>query len=375
LRGSFPPQETSFSSPLAFAFAAGFIGFRSIAEAPAMTTANGRRTLEVRIETFIYRAPFRISGYVFHEAKVVVAVIGEKGIEGRGESSGAFYLGETPEAMAAAIEELRDQIERGLTRRELKGVMPANGARNAIDCALWELDARLAGKPAWALAGIGKPRPLLTTYTIGADDPSDMAAGAKNYSDARALKLKLTGDAELDAERVRAVWNARKDVWIGIDGNQGFTPDTLERLLPTLIEADVKLIEQPFARGQEADLDGFDRPIPFAADESALSLTDVAGLVGRFDVLNIKLDKCGGLTEGLAMAAEAQRLGLKVMVGNMGGSSLAMAPAFILGQSCDIVDLDGPVFLVTERTPSVRYEHGLIHCDDTLWGSARRTAA
>ena len=334
-----------------------------------MTTANSRRTLEIRIETFTYRAPFRISGYAFHDAKVVVAVIGENGVEGRGESSGAYYLGETPETMAEAIEELRDKVELGLTRRELQAAMPANGARNAIDCALWELDARLAGKPAWALAGVGKPRPLLTTYTIGADDPSDMAAGAKNYSDARALKLKLTGDTKLDAERVRAVRDARRDVWIGIDANQGFTPDTLKQLLPTLIEADVKLIEQPFARGQEADLDGFDRPIPFAADESALSLADVQGLIGRFDVLNIKLDKCGGLTEGLAMAADAQRLGLKVMVGNMGGSSLAMAPAFILGQSCHIVDLDGPLFLKSDRVPGATYEDGFVTCPDELWGA------
>ena len=334
-----------------------------------MMTTHRRRTLDVRIETFAYRAPFRISGYVFHEARVVVVVIGENGIEGRGESSGTYYLGETPEVMVAAIEKLRDKVERGLTRRELQMALPANGPRNAIDCALWELDARLAGKPAWALAGVGNPRPLLTTYTLGADEPADMAAGAKNYADARALKLKLTGDVELDAERVRAVRGSRKDVWIGIDANQGFTPDKLERLLPTLIEADVKLIEQPFARGREADLDGFDRPIPFAADESALCLSDVAGLVGRFDVLNIKLDKCGGLTEGLAMVAEAQRLGLKVMVGNMGGTSFAMAPAFILGQSCDIVDLDGPLFLKADRVPGATYEDGFVTCPDELWGA------
>lgn len=328
-----------------------------------------RRTLEVRIETFAYRAPFRISGYTFNDAKIVVAVIRQDGMEGRGESSGIYFIGETVESMAAEIEAYRSAITGGLSRLELQSVMPANGARNAVDCALWELEARLAGVPAWSLAGVDRPRPLLTTQTLGADDPAAMAQNAIDHADARALKLKLTGDADLDAERVRAVRQARRDVWIGVDGNQGFTPDTLGRLLPTLLDAGVRLVEQPFARGREADLDGLERPIPFAADETALNLGDVAGLVGRFDVLNIKLDKCGGLTEGLAMAAEARRLGLKVMVGNMGGSSLAMAPAFILGQYCDIVDLDGPLFLKSDRRPAVIYSDGLIDCPDALWGS------
>ena len=343
-----------------------------------MHARPARRTLDIRILTFPYVAPFRISGYTFHDAKVVLAVIGEEGVEGRGESSGIYFLGETAETMATEIEALRGVIVGGLSRDELQTAMPANGARNAIDCALWELEARLVGRPAWSLAGIDRPRPLLTTYTIGADDPADMAVRAKGkYAGARALKLKLTGDVDVDAERVRAVRRARPDVWIGVDGNQGFTPDALKTLLPTLIEADVKLIEQPFARGREADLDGFERPIPFAADETALNLADVQGLVGRFDVLNIKLDKCGGLTEGLAMAAEARRLGLQVMVGNMGGSSLAMAPAFILGQSCDIVDLDGPLFLKADHRPGAIYSDGLVDCPDMVWGApavAERTA-
>ncbi len=340
-----------------------------------MPDSNRRRTLEVRVETFPYKAPFRISGYTFNDAKVVVAVIGEGGIEGRGESSGIYFLGETVESMAAEIEAFRWEITGGLSRLELQSIMPANGARNAVDCALWELEARLAGVPAWSLAGIARPRPLLTTQTLGADDPVAMAQSAIDHANALALKLKLTGEVELDKERVRAVRQARRDVWIGVDGNQGFTAATLARLLPTLIDADVRLVEQPLARGKEADLDGFERPIPFAADETALNLADVAGLVGRFDVLNIKLDKCGGLTEGLAMAAEARRLGLKVMVGNMGGSSLAMAPAFILGQLCDIIDLDGPLFLKSDRRPAVVYADGLVDCPDALWGAPEVAAA
>ncbi|NJO12374.1 MAG: dipeptide epimerase, partial [Gammaproteobacteria bacterium] len=161
---------------------------------------------------------------------------------------------------------------------------------------------------------------------------------------------------------------ARPDVWLGVDANQGFTLPALERLLPVLLEARVLLLEQPLARGAEAALEGFSCPIPLAADESVQGLADVEGLQGRFDVVNIKLDKCGGLTEALLMAQAAQRLGLKVMVGNMVGSSLAMAPAFVVGQLCDIVDLDGPTFLAKDREPGVQYENGTIWCSQQVWG-------
>jgi L-alanine-DL-glutamate epimerase-like enolase superfamily enzyme len=197
-----------------------------------------------------------------------------------------------------------------------------------------------------------------------------MVEGAKRYAQARALKLKLTGEAELDAERVRAVRATRTDVWIGVDANQGFTPDTPETVLPALLEAKVGLLEQPFARGREADLDGLPRPIPIAADESVLTTGDVEGLRGRFDVINIKLDKCGGLTEGLKMAAQARRLGFQVMIGNMTGSSLAMAPGFVVGQQCDLVDLDGPIFLKEDRQPGVIYEDGYVRSPDAVWGGA-----
>jgi L-Ala-D/L-Glu epimerase len=195
-----------------------------------------------------------------------------------------------------------------------------------------------------------------------------MAQGARRFGQARALKVKLTGDAELDCARVSAVRAARPDVWLGVDANQAYDIATLRSVVGHLVGKGVELLEQPVARGHEADLEGFMSPIPVAADESALALADVPGLVGRFDVVNIKLDKCGGLTEGLAMARAAQHLGLKVMVGNMMGSSLATAPAFILGQLCDVVDLDGPTFLAHDRTPAVRYEGGSIWCDEAVWG-------
>jgi len=163
---------------------------------------------------------------------------------------------------------------------------------------------------------------------------------------------------------------ARPGVWMGVDANQGYSIDSLDALMPELIGAEVALLEQPLARGREADLQGFPSPIPIAADESALSLSDLPGLVGRFDIVNIKLDKCGGLTEGLAMVLEARKLGLGVMVGNMVGSSLAMAPGYILGQLCDVVDLDGPIFLARDRTPGATYVEGKIRCGEEVWGAA-----
>ena len=202
-----------------------------------------------------------------------------------------------------------------------------------------------------------------------------MAEGARNYADAKAIKIKLTGEVGLDLARVQAVRKARPDVWIGVDANQGFARRDLDRLIGGLLDERVALLEQPLPRGREADLDGYKSPIPIAADESALTLADVRGLVGRFDVVNIKLDKCVGLTEGLMMAQKARRLGLGVMVGNMVGTSLAMAPAFVLGQLCDYVDLDGPTFLATDRSPTVRYEAGEIHCGDEIWGGAGKLAA
>jgi L-alanine-DL-glutamate epimerase-like enolase superfamily enzyme len=192
---------------------------------------------------------------------------------------------------------------------------------------------------------------------------------ASTYGEAKALKLKLTGEPEIDAERVRAVRRARPDVWLGVDANQGFVPATLDAIVPALVESAVQLIEQPFVRGRESQLEGFDAGIPIAADESVQDLAELERHASRFDIVNIKLDKCGGLTEGLEMAAVARRLGLGVMVGNMLGSSLAMAPSWLLGQLCDVVDLDGPVSLARDRTPCVSYEQGLVAYPEQGWGN------
>ncbi len=326
--------------------------------------------LRVEVEKLRLSAPFRISGFVFEEQDVVVVTLDDGEHQGRGEASGVYYLGDTAPTIVVEIEAVRAAIQKNIDRAALQKLLPPGGARNAVDCALWELEAQRLGVAVWELAGLGSPKPLLTTFTLGADDPAVMVAGARKYAQARALKLKLTGDLAVDIERVKAVRAARPEVWMGVDANQGYTIDKLDSLLAVLVAAKVSLLEQPLKRGREADLEGFKSPIPIAADESALSLKDVAGLVGRFNVVNIKLDKCGGLTEALAMAHEARRLGLNVMVGNMVGTSLAMAPGFVVGQLCDVVDLDGPIFLAKDRTPSITYTNGNVWSGEQVWGGS-----
>lgn len=326
-------------------------------------------TLDVAVENFPLREPFSITGMTMLDTDVAVVTLGKDGHIGRGEASGVDYRGDSVPAMVKQIEALRTTIEGGLDRESLQRLLPAGGARNAVDCALWDLEAKLTGRPAWQIAGLDEPRPLLTTFTVGANPPEKMAADARAYVQAKAIKMKLTGQGE-DAERVRAVRAARPEVWLCVDANQGFTRESLARLMPVLTEARVQLIEQPFPVGQEAQMEGLDSSIPFAADESVQGLADVAKLAGRFHVVNIKLDKCGGLSEALVMAREARRLGLEVMVGNMVATSLAMAPAFLVGQLCSVVDLDGPVFLSRDRALPVRYEDGRISCPDALWGGA-----
>jgi L-alanine-DL-glutamate epimerase-like enolase superfamily enzyme len=325
--------------------------------------------LTYRVETHRLAAPFRISGYVFETSDVVVVELYDGQFTGRGEAAGVYYLGDDSSNIVAELDAHRSLIESAADREELLDLMPRGGARNAVDCALWDLEAKREGTDALKIARIDKARPLVTTFTLGADDPKVMADGALRHVGAQAIKVKLTGELKLDIERVAAIRAARPDVWLGVDANQGFTREDLDQLVSALSQHRVSLLEQPLKRGAEADLDGYRCPIPIAADESALGLDDVAGLVGRFDVINIKLDKCGGLTEALMIANEARRLGLGVMVGNMVGTSLAMAPAFVVGQHCDVVDLDGPTFLTEDRKPSCDYRDGTIWCGGEVWGS------
>jgi L-alanine-DL-glutamate epimerase-like enolase superfamily enzyme len=335
----------------------------------------GAVKLSIAVEKLRLSAPFRISGFVFEEQEAVVVTIDDGTHRGRGEASGVYYLGDTAKAIVASIEAVRGAIEAGVDRAGLQALLPPGGARNAVDCALWEFDAQRLDTPVWKLAGLGGVKPLITTFTLGAEDPATMMAGARKYAQARALKLKLTGELDLDVSRVQAVRAARPDVWMGVDANQGYGIGALQPLIDALLPLNISLLEQPLKRGREADLQNFKSPIPIAADESVLSLQDLPGLVGRFNVVNIKLDKCGGLTEGLAMARRAQTLGLQVMVGNMVGTSLAMAPAFVLGQLCDVVDLDGPIFLAHDRTPSMTYTDGKAWSGDEVWGAMHAVSA
>ena len=332
-----------------------------------------RLSLHITKGNLPFQEPFSIAGYTFTDWAVVLAEIGDGTHLGRGEACGVYYLGETADSMAAQIESVRSVVEAGISRHELRRLMPAGGARNAVDCALWELEARQAGKSVWQLAGLEQTRPLLTVYTLGADTPDAMVKAALVGADFSSLKLKLTGEPELDMARVAAVRAARPDAWIGIDANQGYTAKTLPLVLDWLVRERVSLFEQPVARGGEAQLDGIDCPIPIAADESVLTIDEIPALVGRFDIVNIKLDKCGGLTEALLMVDEARRLGLGTMVGNMSGSSWATAAGYVVGQLCDFVDLDGPVHILEDRTPAVRYEKGYVICDDSVWGSGSRS--
>ena len=330
----------------------------------------GAMSLRVQVEKWPLAEPFRISGYTFEVVEVLVVQLESEGRTGRGEGVGVYYRQDTPASLLAQIESVRPTIEAGISRAALQKLLPPGGARNALDCALWDLEAQLRSSPVWQLAGLPQPKPLLTTFTCGAEPPQKMAATARAFPEARAIKLKLTGDP-VDSDRVRAVREAMPDAWLGVDANQGFTRASLEKLLPVLVDARVSLIEQPFPVGKEEWVDGLDSPIPLAADESLQSTAELAAMVGRFDVVNIKLDKCGGMTEGLLITRRARELGLECMVGNMIGTSLAMAPAWLVGQFCKVVDLDGAALLRTDRESRVQYRDGYITAPDTLWGGGR----
>ncbi len=327
---------------------------------------SSRIQLELEVQSWPLRVPFRITGHVWEHLDIVICSLSRSGHTGRGEATGVYYRGETAVGIKAQIESVRDQIEAGISREALQDLLPAGGARNAVDCALWALESREQATPVWRLAGLEPPRPLLTTFTLGADAPDVVAERAAAADFARALKLKLVGDG-LDADRLRAVRAARSDVWIGVDANQAFDRPAVEALLPVLVTERVSLLEQPCRVGAEEALRGLDCPIPLAADESVQTSADLESMRGLFDVVNIKLDKCGGLTEGLAMARRAHELGFEVMVGNMIGTSLSCAPAFLVGQLCQVVDLDGPWHLRGDVQPSVTYDDGHVDCPPAVW--------
>jgi L-alanine-DL-glutamate epimerase-like enolase superfamily enzyme len=324
-------------------------------------------TLEARVETFPLRQHFTISRGSKTETVVVVAELNDGDHKGRGECGPNIRYGETPEGVADAIAVMATDISGGLDRESLQTVMPPGAARNAIDCAFWDLQAKQTGKPVWALARLTKPGLVETAYTLSVGTPEAMAVVARENATRPLLKLKLTGAGDLD--RVCAVREGAPDARFIVDANEAWAPEDFGALAVELAGLGVEMIEQPFPAGDDAALVTLDHPVPICADESCHDSTSVAALADRYDMVNIKLDKAGGLTEALAVAAAARAANLDIMVGCMVGTSLAMAPAHLVAQGAKIVDLDGPLLLSIDREFPLEVRGSLVFPPSaTLWG-------
>lgn len=323
--------------------------------------------IEFRRQDWPYLREFRIAYQVSTAAETIQVQLTDGPYVGRGEALGVSYHAETVESMLADLSRVNDALCRGILREELPGLLPPGGARNAVDCALWDVQAKKCGKRAWELVGFSSVRPIITDYTIGLDTADAMAQVAAGLHEHPVLKLKLCGTEDL--ERVLAVRAARPDAEIIVDANQSWTEWELRNLTPRFAEAGVRLIEQPLSVGQDDILLGYESPVPLCADESCQTADSLSNLVGKYQYLNIKLDKTGGLTEAMHLACEARRRGFKLMVGCMGGSSLSMAPAFIVAQLCEFADLDGPLLSSCDVSPAIKYEGGRMYPPPReLWG-------
>ena len=310
---------------------------------------------------------FVISRGAKTEARLVVAELFEDRSRGRGECTPYERYGETPASVLAQIDSIRPRLQAGCGRDELQTLLGPGAARNAIDCALWDLEAKQSGAPAWRSAGRERLDPVKTAYTISMGPPEAMAEAAARAARRPMLKLKLGGPEDL--ERVRAVRAAAPRTRLIVDANEAWSFDTLKALAPELARLDVKLIEQPLRASEDAVLEGYDSPVPLCADESLHSRAELAACARRYACINIKLDKTGGLTEALALAAGARALGLGIMVGSMVATSLSMAPALILAQGAAFVDLDGPLLLAEDRRPGLVYLGSMIEPPASeLWG-------
>ena len=323
--------------------------------------------LDARIERWPIAGSFTISRGAKTEAVTVVAEVRRDGSTGRGECVPYPRYGETPEATLAALKPMQEAVARGLDRQALQNAMPAGAARNALDCALLDLEAKIAGQRVWNLLGRPAPLPCTTAYTISLGTPEAMAAATAKVAHRPLLKIKLGGDG--DGARIAAVRDAAPESELIVDANEAWTPDNLARRLAECAEAGVTLVEQPLPAGHDEALARIRRPLAVCADESVHDRSSLAGLRERYDAVNIKLDKSGGLTEALAMADAAQALGFEIMIGCMVATSLAMAPAMLLAQQARFVDLDGPLLLARDRDGGLRYDGSLIYPPDAaLWG-------
>jgi L-alanine-DL-glutamate epimerase-like enolase superfamily enzyme len=324
-------------------------------------------SLTVRVEHWPIAGAFAISRGAKTEAAVVVAELFDGRCRGRGECVPYARYGETVAGVYDAIAATAADIARGLDRVALQQAMPPGAARNALDCAFWDLEAKRAGAPVHALALLPAPKPLTTAYTISLAAPATMAEAAARAADRALLKVKLGGPD--DPARIMAVRRAAPRAELIVDANEGWTDDNLAQNLAACATAGVTLIEQPLPADRDQLLAKISRPLPICADESVHDRGSLSALSGKYDAVNIKLDKTGGLTEALAMAAEAERLGFDLMVGCMVATSLAMAPAMLLAQRARVVDLDGPLLLARDRSDGLRYEGSLVHpATPALWG-------
>lgn len=325
------------------------------------------RSLEIQMNSFPIAGTFTISRGAKTTAEVITVTLRENGRIGWGECVPYRRYGETMESVQAQIEAALPLIESGISRDDLQSAMPPGAARNAVDCALWDLQAKRDGISVATRIGLTQPGPLTTAYTISLGEPEVMAAQAGEHAGRALLKVKVgTGD---DESRIRAVRAAAPNAAIILDANEGWPEATLEHHLRISAEMNVALVEQPLPAGKDEMLAVIKRPVIVCADESVHHTGDLASLRDRYDAINIKLDKTGGLTEALAMKREAQRLGFQIMLGCMVGTSLAMAPAVLLAQDAEFVDLDGPLLLARDREPGLRYEASLVFPPDKeLWG-------
>jgi L-alanine-DL-glutamate epimerase-like enolase superfamily enzyme len=310
---------------------------------------------------------FTISRGAKTEAVTVMAEVRRDGRVGRGECVPYSRYGETPEATLAALLAMREPLRQGLDRQALQRAMPAGAARNALDCALLDLEAKTCGLRVWDMLKRPAPRVYTTAYTISLGSPEVMAAATAKAAHRPLLKIKLGGEG--DGERIAAVRNSAPDSELIVDANEAWTSANLEQNLAACAEAGVTLVEQPLPAGHDGALTRIRRPLPVCADESAHHRTSLEALRDRYDAVNIKLDKTGGLTEALAMADAARALGFEIMVGCMVATSLAMAPALLLAPQARFIDLDGPLLLARDRANGLRYEGSLLYPPEAeLWG-------
>ena len=325
--------------------------------------------LSVRRESWPLAGSFTISRGTRTTAETVVAELAdsEGTALGRGECVPYAHYGETVEGVIAAIEGLGPAIAEGLDRIGLQELLPPGAARNALDCAYWDLEAKRTGQPVWQLCGLPPLETVTTAYTLSLDTPEVMGRAAAENAARPLLKLKLAGPGDL--ERVEAVRANAPQTQLIVDANEGWTVDDYVELAPRLSALGVALIEQPLPAGQDAGLAGLNRPVPVCADESCHATDSLAELAGRYDVVNIKLDKTGGLTEALKLKQAALDAGYQIMVGCMLATSLAMAPAILVAQGVDFTDLDGPLLLKTDRPGGLRFEGSTLYPPEpALWG-------